>query len=1204
MFNVTKFYQPRLVQAMEQGVKGVSLTLTFKEQFNAEEHQMVTELADKGREAESSALLLDMAMTKGPLAQRVMWESFANMRHGVPKLDSILKEVEEHGTTLPSYAAIPERIPEVPSHLKGAHKKHKEMLRKLNETFEMKTGPMKEKVKISQLGDRYTELTIISPIRQWKLVEHELLARGKDHEDCREWYLKKNLEKIRIDQLFRSSFSREVRLVKRSNGHAEEFNSGCSAAACGVPGIGKTTLVQKIVHDWATGTLYPEFQFVFSFKFRDLNGINGKVTLKQLILDSSPDLKNVIEEIWRNPTVLMFIFDGFDEFKCHVDFNDSGKDTKPQHICTDPECLCEVSDIVYSLIQRKLLPGCSVLLTTRPTALHLLEKAQINPWVEIMGFVGKERKEYFNRFFEDQAVAAAVFEHVRENEILYTMSYNPSYCCILGQTLGPFFTQRDRELQLIPKTITQLYSFFIYDILKKHVTGTENCQDMLLRVGKMAFKGVTEKKIVFRNEDLIEHNLQPSQFMSSFLVELLEREGCTQRVVYTFPHLTIQEFVAALAQFLTPDPGDIWKLLTETHSEKDGRFEVFLRFVAGLSSPGSARPLQEFLGPFPHETTCRVIDWVKEKVKNQIGSTWSETGKRNLLNTLHFLFESQNPGLAETTLGSVPSLRFGDSDSEKALSLTPIDCAVLSHAIKLCRKISQLDLRNCFLQCEGLLRLEPVLHKCQVLRLEGNNLGDSGIKILSKILTEPKSEIQALGLDNNNLTHSCVEDLVSSVTANSSLTELGLGNNKLGDSGVKRLCAALRNPECKIQKLRLNNNNLTASCAEDLASALCTNRSLTQVDLGDNELEDSGVELISAALRKLDCKIQTLRLNNNGLTASCAEIFAPALSTNRSLKELDLGHNKLGDSGMKRLTVALRDSNCPIEELGVNNNGLTAFCAEDLASALCTTPSLTKLEVGDNNLGDSGVKVLSTALRDPDCKIQKLCLNKNGLTASCAQDLASTVNTTPTLTELHLGENELGDSGVKVLSAALRDPDCNIQELSLNNNGLTASCARDLASALITNPSLTELSLGDNNLGDSGVKLLSEALKDTECKIQELRLNNNGLTPSCAEDLASALVKNDSLTGLYLNDNKLGDTGMKVLNEALMDPECKIEKLGLARIGISNSCSEDLISSLSTVQKMKHVNLGSSLSSDQPSSPFSTTNQQESGADSSGTESA
>ncbi|XP_038656824.1 NACHT, LRR and PYD domains-containing protein 3-like isoform X2 [Scyliorhinus canicula] len=834
LFQWTKFYRDRLEQAIEEGVDGVSSLLTNATIFSGQEHQKVTELAEKGKWVDSSKLLLNLVMEKDSRARRVMWESFAKKCHGVPKLDKILKEIQELGSNPLDCLNIAHGLLELPSHMNDVQQKHKETLRVQTETLTVNTILIKEKVKIFQLVGRYAELTIISAVRYRTFVEHELLARGRDHEEWRKKDLRRELEKIRTDQLFQSSFSQR------------ESKSGSSAAVSGVPGIGKTTMVQKIVYDWATGKIYPHFQFVFSFKFRDLNTINCRINLRNLILDQYPYFGNVLGELWENPEGLLFIFDGLDEFNDSIDFSDNRRNTEPQSMCTDPECWCEVSDIVYSLIQHKLLPGCSVLVTSRPTALHLLEKAEISVWAEILGFVGDERKEYFNKFFEDQTVAAAVFKHVEENEILYTMCYNPSYCWILGLSLGPFFTQTDRKQQQVPKTITQLYSYYIYNILKNHGREIESPRDVLLKLGEMAFTGVSEKKIVFRNEDLIKYNLQPSQFLSGFLMELLERDVSVQSVVYTFPHLTIQEFVAALAQFLTPDPRDIGQDFSEAYGKGDGRFEIFLRFVAGLSSPQAARPLEEILGQFLHQTTCGVIDWVKKQIDEQIGYTKSKTDKRNLLNTFHYLFESQNKTLAQKTVGSMETLTFCH------LIMTPIDCAVLSQTIALCNKINHLELDNCSLQFEGLQQLEPVLHKCRVLRLRNNELKDSGVRPLFKALRNPDCKIQELQLHNNCLSEVCAQDLASALSTNCALTSLNLGDNKLGDSGVKILCTALRYSDCKIMELSLWGTGLSDSICDGLASTLSTNTLLKVLKLGGNSFTDQSIPAFSQLI--LSCK--------------------------------------------------------------------------------------------------------------------------------------------------------------------------------------------------------------------------------------------------------------------------------------------------------------------------------------------------------------
>ncbi|XP_072894240.1 NACHT, LRR and PYD domains-containing protein 3-like isoform X2 [Hemitrygon akajei] len=883
LYQLTKFYRNRLKQAIEEKVERLGGMLTKEGHFSREENEKVTELTEKGNRTESSRLFLSLVMGKGSRARRAMWESFAMWRTELPKLDRILREIQEHGPDPQEYMNIAQGLSELPTQLIDVQQKHKETLRAQTETLRVKTILMREKVKVFQLADRYAELTVISTVRDRTLVEHELLARGRDHEEWRQKHLRRELEKIRTDQLLQSSFSRS------------KSKSGTSAAVAGVPGIGKTTMVQKIVYDWATGKIYQQFQFVFSFKFRDLNTINCRINLKELILDQYPYFGNILREVWKNPEGLLFIFDGLDEFKHKIDFADCRRDTEPKHQCPDPEWWCEVSDVVYSLVQGKLLPGCSVLVTTRPTELHLLEKAEIGIRAEILGFVDEERKEYFIRHFEDQTVAAAVFKHVKENEILYTMSYNPSYCWILALALGPFFTQRVKDPQRVPKTITQLYSYYIYNILKNHGRDIEKPRDVLLRVGQMVFRGVSGKKLVFTDGDLINYNLQPSQFLSGFLMELLEIEDSARSVVYTFPHLTIQEFVAAVAQFLNPHPVDILKFLTEAQNTTDGRFEVFLRFVAGLSSPMTARGLEEFLGPFPHETTCRVIDWVKEEVKRQSRNTESEAGKRSLLDTLHYLFESQNRGLAQAALGSVETLSF------RGMTLTPIDCAILSYVIGLCDTITHLDLQKCHIQCEGIQRLGPGLHKCQELRLGRNDLGDSGVKLVSAALRNPECKIQKLGLGNVRLTDSGAEDLDSALSTNTSLTELDLSDNKLGDSGVKLVSAALRNPECKIQKLLLGDVGLTDSGAKDLAFALSTNPSLTGLNLNENKLGDSGVKLVSEALRNPECKIQKLELVYVGLTDSGAEDLVSALSTNPSLTGLNLRSNSLTDRSVPAL---------------------------------------------------------------------------------------------------------------------------------------------------------------------------------------------------------------------------------------------------------------------------------------------------------------
>uniref|UniRef100_A0A4W3I0D8 NACHT domain-containing protein n=1 Tax=Callorhinchus milii TaxID=7868 RepID=A0A4W3I0D8_CALMI len=736
---------------------------------------------------------------------------------------------------------------------------------------------------------------------------------------------RRELQKIRTDKLFHSSFSGGSHLPS-SQGSGSDSPTGTSAVVSGVAGIGKTTLVQKIVHDWATGKIYPHFHFVFVFKFRDLNRFHDRTTLSRLIVEQYPYLSDVLDELWKHPETLLFIFDGLDEFRATIDFGDNQSDTDPQRSCTDPKFYFKVSDIVRSLIQQKLLPGCSVLVTSRPTATHLLAKAQVSVWAEILGFVGEERKEYFHKFFEDQGMAAAVYSHVEENELLLTMCYNPSYCWILALTLGPFFTLKQSNKHPVPKTVTQLFSHYIYHILTHHSVKIENLRDVILKIGNMAFTGVSHRNIIFNTEDLIKYDLQLSQFLSSFLMEIVERESSERSVVYTFPHLSIQEFAAALAQFLSPHPRTIRKCLARADRAKNGRFEIFLRFVAGLTSSRAAQPLEEFLGPLAHHTTSAVIDWLKEKFKAQIRDTDTVHGKRKLLNTLHYLFESQNQALVQLTLGSVQTLTFGGSSPKKALRLTPIDCMVLvfrgiwvslynSYKKLVCKCIKQLG------------RLMP----CWRLLQKDDNTREGPNRLL--LLLIPMRLCIDVGF---------------------------LGHNHLGDSGMKRLCEALRNKECKIKNLDgLWTNVLPGIKPRSLAGEA----SAVTTDNDPSVCYDScyfPVSLIS-------------RLEDNKLTADCTEELASALKTNRSLTELHLSHNNVGDSGVKRLCEALRNPECKIQSMGVFPlihvvsvslisrlwcNNLSDGCTNDLVSALSTSRSLRKLFLEYNSFTDISIPAL------------------------------------------------------------------------------------------------------------------------------------------------------------------------------------------------------------------------------------------------------
>ncbi|PIO23496.1 hypothetical protein AB205_0199700 [Aquarana catesbeiana] len=533
------------------------------------------------------------------------------------------------------------------------------------------------------IDERYVNLTVVSIDPSKELTQNELLETGVKHKE----FLKDTqtrLEHIWFNKLF--SWSHQSQCVP----HA--------VMVSGVPGIGKTTLMKKIVYHWANGELYQRFAFVIFFKFRELNKL-GEVSLVEMILQQYPYLKSHIGNILQHPEGLLFIFDGLDEIIHRLDFRSS-------KICSDPKQRENVGVIVESLVGQSLLMGCSVMITSRPTRLASINTKDFQRMAEIIGFTPRDQLIYFDHFFGNKGLSEKAFHYVQENDTLYTFCYIPSYCWIVCTVLSMCFraqrtTNKDQLMVSWPKTVTQLFVTFVSNILANHSDKKD-----LISIGWMAEHGVMNQMTVFDRRHLDSFGVRTDNDLFSCV---MMESGRPPNVNYTFLHLTLKEFFAALVHFINYNPERLQKSLDRAESYKDGCCEIFLRFLYGLSDSSTRSMLEFYIGELCAESSRHVIFWIQGKTKDQKRGK-SIRGTRDLLKVFYYIHESGNKELVLQCIGLNRDIDFS------GITLTTIDCSVLSLLLEHCGETESLNLNRCNIQNKGLRKLVPALHTIRSLR--------------------------------------------------------------------------------------------------------------------------------------------------------------------------------------------------------------------------------------------------------------------------------------------------------------------------------------------------------------------------------------------------------------------------------------------------------------------------------------------------------
>ncbi|KAK2817537.1 hypothetical protein Q5P01_025728 [Channa striata] len=938
----------------------------------------------------------------------------------------------------------------------------------------------------------------------------------------------------------------------------------------GVAGAGKTFSVQKFSLDWAEGLENQDVGVLLVLSFRELNLIKDEqYSLLTLLHVFHPTLQKVTAEQLA-VCKLLFIFDGLDESRLPLDFNNS-------ELVSDVTHKSSVDVLLTNLIKGNLLPSALVWITSRPAAANQIPPTCVDRVTEVRGFTDVQKDEYFRRRFSDEDLCSRIMSHIKTSRSLHIMCHIPVFCSITGTVLEHMLSTEQRGE--LPKTLTDMYSHFLLVQTKRkknkydegHETSpqelTEADREVLVKLGRLAFEHLEKGNIMFYQEDLEQcwSCVTEALVYSGVCTEIFKRESVIfQKTVYCFVHLSIQEFLAAvyffgcytnrerkvLENFLgkkisRPSFGGgfstvtkrdkynrpflddlLWAIIEKSLQSKNGHLDLFVRFIHGLCLDSNQRLLGGLLGQTENspEIIQRVINNLKEMNSDKMSPDRS-------INIFHCLMEMKDDSVHQ----EIQEFLKSEKRSEKKLS--EIHCSALAYMLQMSEEVlDELDLNKYNTSDEGRRRLIPAVRNCRKAQLFDCGLSETHCEVVASALKSNPSHLRELDLNYNY---------------------------NLRDSGVKLLCPGLESPHCQLDILRLSYCNLLEISCDSLVSALKSNPShLRELDLsGNKNLKDSGVKLLCGFLESPDCRLETLRLSYCNLSEISCDSLVSALKSNPShLRELDLSINMLQDSGVKLLCGFLESPHCRLETLRLSGCRLSETHCEHMASALHFNPfHVSRLDSSRDQQGaivalPSGLDILSS-----------LRLSGRGLSEISCDSLGSALKSNPSyLRELDLTHNDLQDSGVKQLCGFLESPDCRLETLRLSYCSLSEISCDSLVSALKSNPShLRELDLRGNKLEDSGVKRLCGFLEIPDCRLETLRLRSCSLSEISCDSLVSALKSNPShLTELDLSENNLQDSGVKQLCGFLESPDCRLETLRLTSCILSEISCDYLVSTL------------------------------------------
>ncbi|XP_075571121.1 protein NLRC5 isoform X2 [Pelecanus crispus] len=988
----------------------------------------------------------------------------------------------------------------------------------------------------------------------------------------------------------------------------------------GKPGTGKTMLMHRICQKWAEGIL-PQFLFTFLFEFRQLNLLKRKLTLKEYLFDlflqpeDSPDavFQYLQENAWRT----LIIFDGLDEFAANMDVSScsEGGPTLTSHM--------SVSELFADLCHGKLLPGCTVLVTSRPKRLPDFLLNTVDLLAEIWGFDCERVEEYVSHYFHQHSFKEQAIAHLKNNTKLLSMCLIPALCYVVCICLEYLLLKHQMSVEL-PQTMTQFYIKMLLIFINKQqgeCAGGEEGQlkcnrKAILGLCDLALKGLEDKKLVFYVGDIPEHVKEFASLHGLLTVFEVKMSGTCPEAGYAFVHLSLQEFFAALCLMVSKrvDRNYLkkkfslkskWTLKNEAKTEFMESFHIFL---SGLSS----KECRTFLMLLAEQDAA----WVQDK-QDAILQSLQKLAATHLtgpkvIELCHCTFETQDLKVAQH-IGSLLNFKY----KFKNFRLTPLDMSALVFVINSGQDLTHLDFAGCLMDIDCL----DVLAGCknvEHLSFRSRRCGDDFAAALSKSL-RGMWNLKKLELTGGSITAEGMTNLVQASSQCLQLEAINLQDNQIKDPEVKRVMDLFSRME-KLKKIDLSNNDLSLNAVLILAKEViaCQNATELRVRKGTVMIYFSGPS--GKVPRSLDLRREENKehviparhvkicLQDLSLSSQHAKEIIAILQSCPCLSEVDLSGNKLGDEGCSCLLESLPWISIS-KQLDLSQNCLSVNGICSLLKSVNTCQKMMEVQVSLSretavlrftedrefaSLPPREEPVFSTDDRQYGEENQTPTASKKiRLTDSCFQagdleKLCAVLKECNSVSELDLSNNYLGDEGLLQLFQFLPNLKT-LTSLKLNDNQISLNSVFFLAQSLSTLEHIKTMNL---SLGHAQVVHLTfwerTRVRSTSrwrssflvhpkhvAKGWCFRLRDCRVGPEDVTRLCQILTQCPQLAEIDLSGNSLSDQSIERLL-SFLPYLCNLRLLSIRNNMFSPCCTVLLINSINLCERIKMVEVRSS----------------------------